>query len=134
MSNRPDSGLHWLVNNFPWTDDPNDETDKLTNAIHHHCLAAIEYIKELELEVKMLGGVIHDDKGEKDHTDVIILAKNKDEKMKIGSAIHEQLVGNKDYIDNNIILNVDSPKAVQLTVFQEAKPININLRLNEEDK
>lgn len=46
-----------------------------------------------------------------------------EEKMKIGEKIHEQLRGNQDYIDNNIILNVDEMGAVRLWVFNECENI-----------
>jgi hypothetical protein len=45
------------------------------------------------------------------------------EQMKIGNSIHHQLVGNKDYIDNNIILNIDDNNEVNLYIFKECESI-----------
>jgi hypothetical protein len=40
---------------------------------------------------------------------------SKEETMRIGTKIHEQLVGNKDYINDNIILNCTSePREIYL--------------------
>lgn len=39
--------LRWLVNMFPYTDDPKDETDRMSNAIHIYCEAGANKIKEL---------------------------------------------------------------------------------------
>lgn len=47
-----------------------------------------------------------------------------DEKVKLGNKIHEQLVGNKDYIDSNIVLNIDlHPRMVQVWIFDECHDI-----------
>ena len=43
--------------------------------------------------------------------------------LAIGTAIHEQLRGNKDYIDSNIILNIGEPNIVKLYVFKECEHI-----------
>ena len=48
----------------------------------------------------------------------------KEECMEIGSRIHEQLRGNPDYIDSNILLNcTDSDNVVRLYIFKECKNI-----------
>lgn len=61
---------------------------------------------------------------------VTIETKNDDEKMRIGSNIHEQLRGNQDYIDCLIILNIDEPNIVRLWVDKRCKEIpNITLNL-----
>lgn len=39
-------------------------------------------------------------------------------KMQIGEAIHSQLAGNQDYVDSNIILNVDESCKVRLWVLE----------------
>lgn len=40
--------LRWLANMFPYVDEPQDETDKLTNAIHVYCSAGADKIEELQ--------------------------------------------------------------------------------------
>lgn len=45
------------------------------------------------------------------------------EQMKIGNFIHEQLRGNKDYQNSNIVLNIDEPNEVNLYVFNECEEI-----------
>ena len=45
------------------------------------------------------------------------------EQLAIGNSIHEQLRGNKDYIDSNIVLNIDTNNEINLYVFEECKDI-----------
>ena len=45
------------------------------------------------------------------------------EQMKISNFIHEQLRGNKDYIDSNIVLNIDVENTIRLYVFKECAEI-----------
>ena len=45
------------------------------------------------------------------------------EQMRVGNSIHHQLMGNKDYIDNNIILNIDTDNEVNLYIFEECTDI-----------
>lgn len=59
----------------------------------------------------------------------IIIEVDDSEKYEVGAAIHEQLVGNPDYIDSNITLTIDDPGSVHLWVFAEAKPCEIKLAL-----
>ena len=60
---------------------------------------------------------------------IIVKTVNEEEKMRIGNSIHEQLVGNKDYIDSNIILNIDNENEVNLYVFNECENIpNITVK------
>lgn len=54
---------------------------------------------------------------------IIIETANDEDKLKIGNHIHEQLVGNKDYIDSNIILNIEEPNKVRLYVYDECEYI-----------
>ena len=54
---------------------------------------------------------------------ITIECSDNDEKMIVGNLIHKQLVGNKDYIDNNIILNIDTDNTVNLWIFKECKEI-----------
>lgn len=42
---------------------------------------------------------------------------NDDVKMQVGEAIHKQLAGNEDYVNNHIILNVDEPCKVKMWVL-----------------
>ena len=46
-----------------------------------------------------------------------------DDRMAVGTAIHEQLRGKQDYIDNNIILNIDTDYAVELYVMSDCKEL-----------
>ena len=52
-----------------------------------------------------------------------IEASTEEEKFKIGNKIHEQLVGNKDYIDSNIVLNIEQPLTVRLWIYDECEDI-----------
>ena len=54
---------------------------------------------------------------------IIIKTVNEEEKMRIGNSIHDQMVGNKDYIDNNIILNIDEVNEVNVYIFDECEII-----------
>lgn len=48
---------------------------------------------------------------------------NADDHMAIGTAIHKQLRGRQDYIDSNIILNIDTDYAVELYVMSDCKEL-----------
>lgn len=49
---------------------------------------------------------------------------SKDECMRIGTLIHDQLRGNKDYVDSNIVLNcTDSDNVVRLYIFKECENV-----------
>lgn len=62
--------------------------------------------------------------------EIIINTKTNEEKMIIGAAIHGQLQGNPDYINNNIILNVDDDCMIRISVFKEANiPMEISIKL-----
>lgn len=39
--------LRWLANMFPFTESPQDETDKMSNAIHVYCTNGAIKIEEL---------------------------------------------------------------------------------------
>ena len=54
---------------------------------------------------------------------MIIRTESEGEKMRIGESIHDQLVGNDDYIDSNIVLNIDSKNEVNLYVYKECENI-----------
>lgn len=57
--------------------------------------------------------------------EMVIHTNCESEKMRIGSAIHEQLKGNQDYIDSRIILNVDDHCKVVLSIFDDATMIPV---------
>ena len=46
-----------------------------------------------------------------------------DEQMRIANSIHHQLVGNRDYKDNNIVLNIDINNEVNLYIFKECENV-----------
>lgn len=46
--------LRWLVNMFPLTKLPLDETDKMSNAIHIYCKNAADKVEALQEENEML--------------------------------------------------------------------------------
>ena len=52
-----------------------------------------------------------------------------DAKFKLGAFIHSQLKGNPDYIENNIILNIDTKNTVELYVFKECTIPTVALKL-----
>ena len=54
---------------------------------------------------------------------MIIELSDADTRMAVGTAIHEQLRGKQDYIDNNIILNIDTDYAVELYVMSDCKEL-----------
>ena len=54
---------------------------------------------------------------------ITIETSTEDEQMTIGNSIHHQLVGNKDYIDNNIMLNFDVKNKIRLYIFKECENI-----------
>lgn len=54
---------------------------------------------------------------------ITIRVVDEKEQLRIGNSIHCQLVGNKDYIDNNIILNIDTDHEVNLYIYNECKNV-----------
>ena len=52
-----------------------------------------------------------------------IEVSNAEERLAVGNAIHEQLRGKQDYIDNNIILNIDTDYTVELYVMSDCKEL-----------
>lgn len=52
---------------------------------------------------------------------VIIRCIDDDDQMRIANSIHHQLVGNKDYKDSNIILNIDERNEINLYIFKECE-------------
>ena len=51
---REAKSLRWLVNMFPLTEVPLDETDKMSNAIHIYCKNAADKLEALQEENEML--------------------------------------------------------------------------------
>lgn len=43
--------LRWLANMFPYIENPQDETDKMSNAIHIYCSAGADKIEELQKQI-----------------------------------------------------------------------------------
>ena len=43
--------LRWLANMFPFTDNPKDDTDKMSNAIHAYAEAGALKIEELQTQL-----------------------------------------------------------------------------------
>ena len=54
---------------------------------------------------------------------IIIRTNDVKEKRRIANSIHQQLVGNKDYIDCNIILNDYYEDEINLYIFNECKNV-----------
>lgn len=55
-----------------------------------------------------------------------------EEKMALGTSIHEQLVGNPNYIENRIVLNVDEDRKILIWVGDDCTELPIiNLDLNK---
>lgn len=68
-------------------------------------------------------------KYEKDHDNanlkikITIETTTKDGQMEISNSIHNQLKGNEDYINNNIILNCNEENVTKLFIFNECKNV-----------
>ena len=56
-------------------------------------------------------------------THITIRTIDEKEQMRIGNSIHHQLVGNKDYVDNNIVLNIDVDNEVNLYIYKECENV-----------
>lgn len=55
MSEIPEAkSLRWLCNQFPITIPPQDDGDKICNAIHVYCEAGAKKIEELQAKVEEL--------------------------------------------------------------------------------
>ena len=54
---------------------------------------------------------------------ITIETSNEKEQEKVANGIHYQLVGNQDYIDNNIILNIDVKNKIRLYIFKECENV-----------
>lgn len=61
---------------------------------------------------------------EKEKRVITIRTSTEQEKLEVGTKIHNQLVGNDDYINTRILLNMDdNENIVTLTIFEDAKSI-----------
>lgn len=76
--------------------------------------ATLRFFEECKRRLEMEGKV-------KRH--VCIKCVDDKDQMAVGNYLHEQLRGNQDYIDNNIILNIDAENEVNLYFFDECKEI-----------
>lgn len=56
-------------------------------------------------------------------THITIRTTDEKEQMRVSNSIHHQLVGNKDYIDNNIVLSIDTENEVNLYIFKECENV-----------
>ena len=54
---------------------------------------------------------------------VTIRTTDEKEQERVGNSIHHQLMGNKDYIDSNIVLNIDVDNEVNLFIYKECENI-----------
>ena len=54
---------------------------------------------------------------------IIIITNDNKEKMRIANSIHNQLVGNKDYIDCNIVLNDYYENEINLYISNECENV-----------
>lgn len=54
---------------------------------------------------------------------ITINVQSEEEQIKIGKMIHEQLKNNQDYIDDNIVLNIDAEHEIWIGIFKECKNI-----------
>ena len=52
---------------------------------------------------------------------ITIETTTKDEQMEISNSIHNQLKGNEDYINDNIVLNCNEENVTKLFIFNECK-------------
>lgn len=50
---------------------------------------------------------------------ICIVTDTEERQLSIANSIHHQLVGNPDYIDNNIVLNIDVENEIHLYIFDE---------------
>jgi hypothetical protein len=55
--------------------------------------------------------------------DIVIHEKSDEDRNRVAQSIHEQLCGKQSYIDNAIILNIDEPKTIRITIFDDCENI-----------
>lgn len=60
---------------------------------------------------------------EKLKREITIVCGDEKEQEHLGNFIHEQLRGNKDYMDNNIVLNIDVDDTIKIYIFKECENI-----------
>lgn len=54
---------------------------------------------------------------------ITIKIDDPDERLAIGTSIHEQLRGKQDYIDSNIVLDIFTNNAVELFIMSDCKEL-----------
>ena len=54
---------------------------------------------------------------------ITIRTADEKEQIRISNSIHHQLIGNKEYIDSNIVLNIGIENEVNLYVFKECENV-----------
>lgn len=54
---------------------------------------------------------------------ITITCSDDKDQLRVGNAIHEQLRGNPDYVNNNIILNIDVKNEVNMFIYEDCKEI-----------
>ena len=61
---------------------------------------------------------------EKEKRVITIRTSTEQEKLEVGTKIHNQLMGNDDYINTRILLNMDNNEnIVTLTIFEDSKTV-----------
>lgn len=50
---------------------------------------------------------------------ISIEVRNRDEQLALGGKIHKQLMGNADYVDCNIIVNIEEVNEINIYIFKE---------------
>ena len=61
---------------------------------------------------------------EKEKRVITIRTSTEQEKLEVGTKIHNQLAGNDDYINTRILLNMDNNEnIVTLTIFEDSKTV-----------
>lgn len=59
---------------------------------------------------------------------ITIRVNDDKEVLTIGNYIHKQLMGKPDYIENRVILNIDSPNEVNVYIFEDCEEdITLNI-------
>lgn len=61
---------------------------------------------------------------EKEKRVITIRTSTEQEKLEVGTKIHNQLMGNDDYINTRILLNMSNDEnIVTLTIFEDSKTV-----------
>lgn len=54
--------LRWLANMFPYTENPEDDSDRMSNAIHIYCTAGADKIEEYASLLEVANNQLKDNK------------------------------------------------------------------------